>query len=338
MATPEQLAFDKELHALLESKPPIKAARVDQLTRRAVKSARSYKTIVYCVEKFIQKCPREYRLSGVYLVDSICRQGPSLARKLGPAEGIGKQELGYVNEYATRFGRGLEAMFRLLVAAGDVATEKGKKLLDIWEKFGTFDKALLARIRQEHFGNSDGSKAGSSSTRSAQAVDQHTEIAKPLAQSLNVPPANSSASDSAQQTTTTSNPLVQLLSGVLHQNPQLAAVLKANPVGIAAATGTAESSVTAIAAAPSMMSKSHDPSDPSNYDYDEEDDDGGDRLYNAQPNVAAMTATQESALRAPTQSWAQPSVQTSLGAPPPPPLPSGVPTGSGTALLPVDFG
>jgi hypothetical protein len=121
MSVSEQLAFDKELHALLDVKPPIKATRVEQLTRKAVTNARSYKIIVYCIEKFIQKCPREYRLSGMYLIDSICRQGPILAKKLGPEQGIGSQELGYVHEYPARFGRGLESMFCLLVAAGDLS-------------------------------------------------------------------------------------------------------------------------------------------------------------------------------------------------------------------------
>jgi hypothetical protein len=73
------------------------------------------------VERFIRKCPREYRLSGLYIIDSICRNGLSIARKLETAHKIDRQQVDYIKEYSQRFARGLDDTLRLVIESGELA-------------------------------------------------------------------------------------------------------------------------------------------------------------------------------------------------------------------------
>lgn len=44
------------------------------LTRGAIKGIKFYKHVVQSVEKFILKCKPEYKVPGLYVIDSIVRQ------------------------------------------------------------------------------------------------------------------------------------------------------------------------------------------------------------------------------------------------------------------------
>lgn len=44
------------------------------LTRGAIKAIKFYKHVVQSVEKFILKCKPEYKVPGLYVIDSIVRQ------------------------------------------------------------------------------------------------------------------------------------------------------------------------------------------------------------------------------------------------------------------------
>ena len=67
----EELAH--ELRQLTRSKPPVSAKTIATLTQLAVKHAKHYKLVVLHVEKFIEKCRGDYKLSGLYVLDSICK-------------------------------------------------------------------------------------------------------------------------------------------------------------------------------------------------------------------------------------------------------------------------
>ncbi|KAJ8341783.1 hypothetical protein SKAU_G00340740 [Synaphobranchus kaupii] len=67
-------AFNGELYSLNEYKPPISKAKMTQITKSAIKAIKFYKHVVQSVEKFIQKCKPEYKVPGLYVVDSIVRQ------------------------------------------------------------------------------------------------------------------------------------------------------------------------------------------------------------------------------------------------------------------------
>ena len=44
------------------------------ITKGAIRAIKFYKHIVQSVEKFIQKCKPEYKIPGLYVIDSIVRQ------------------------------------------------------------------------------------------------------------------------------------------------------------------------------------------------------------------------------------------------------------------------
>ena len=49
-------------------------AKMTAITKGAIRAIKFYKHIVQSVEKFIQKCKPEYKIPGLYVIDSIVRQ------------------------------------------------------------------------------------------------------------------------------------------------------------------------------------------------------------------------------------------------------------------------
>lgn len=66
--------FSLQLSGLYDNKPPISKAKMSAITRGAIKAIKFYKHVVHSVEKFIQKCKPEYKVPGLYVIDSIVRQ------------------------------------------------------------------------------------------------------------------------------------------------------------------------------------------------------------------------------------------------------------------------
>lgn len=71
------------------------------ITRTAMKSIKFYKHVVQSVEKFIQKCKTEYKIPGLYVIDSIVRQS---RHQFGPEKDV----------FAPRFARNMENTFAYL--------------------------------------------------------------------------------------------------------------------------------------------------------------------------------------------------------------------------------
>jgi arginine/serine-rich splicing factor 15 len=75
MATHEDVKeFNREINSVLATAPPISRAKMAAITKSALKAQSHYKHVVMLVEKFIAKCPAEYKVPGLYIVDSIVRQ------------------------------------------------------------------------------------------------------------------------------------------------------------------------------------------------------------------------------------------------------------------------
>lgn len=68
------ITFFFQLSGLYDNKPPISKAKMSAITRGAIKAIKFYKHVVHSVEKFIQKCKPEYKVPGLYVIDSIVRQ------------------------------------------------------------------------------------------------------------------------------------------------------------------------------------------------------------------------------------------------------------------------
>lgn len=90
--------FSLQLFSLLNMKIPISKAKMIAITRNAMKAIKFYKHVVQSVEKFIQKCKVEYKIPGLYVIDSIVRQS---RHQFGTDKDV----------FAPRFARNMEQTF-----------------------------------------------------------------------------------------------------------------------------------------------------------------------------------------------------------------------------------
>jgi CID domain len=68
------------------------------ITKASMKAIKFYKHVVQNVEKFILKCKPEYKIPGLYVIDSIVRQS---RHQFGPEKDV----------FAPRFARNMEETF-----------------------------------------------------------------------------------------------------------------------------------------------------------------------------------------------------------------------------------
>ncbi|KAF9352467.1 hypothetical protein BGX26_009735, partial [Mortierella sp. AD094] len=141
---PEVAEFQKELYSLFDSRTA-SASKIDRLTKLAIKAARYYKNIVYHLEKFITRCVPEYKLTGLYVLDSICRTSQSVKTKSSSGSFSG-------SEYVSRIERNIEALFvEFCKVQEDKEKEKVKRVVDLWERSGTFASTVTENIKKKYF-------------------------------------------------------------------------------------------------------------------------------------------------------------------------------------------
>lgn len=118
--------FNTELSSLYEMKPPISKAKMSQVTKAALKGIKMYKHVVQSVEKFIAKCKPEYKLPGLYVIDSIVRQ----SRHTYTAD---------KDVFGPRFMRNFKQTFHCLFTTCP-PTDKPKivRVLNLWQHNGVF--------------------------------------------------------------------------------------------------------------------------------------------------------------------------------------------------------
>ncbi|KAF9331939.1 hypothetical protein BG006_005202 [Podila minutissima] len=143
---PEVAEFDKELYNLFDSRA-VSASKIDKLTKLAFKAAKYYKNIVYCLEKFITRCVPEYKLTGLYVLDSICRTSQSVKTKSSSSSGSFSGA-----EYVARFEKNIEALFtEFTKVQEDKEKEKVKRVVVLWERSSTFAPSTTENIRKKYF-------------------------------------------------------------------------------------------------------------------------------------------------------------------------------------------
>ena len=151
---PGQAHFDSKLGDIASKKPPISTTLVHQLTGLALKQIKVrasywrrgrtpayrpsrwqyYKHVVYRIERWIQKTKPAYKLSGFYVIDSICRAQAKGGKVrvcvcvvgLGAATAERAQSGGV---YVERFSRRLREVFS-----------------DAWRRVSSGDRKRLARL------------------------------------------------------------------------------------------------------------------------------------------------------------------------------------------------
>uniref|UniRef100_Q5BJ33 Splicing factor, arginine/serine-rich 15 n=1 Tax=Xenopus tropicalis TaxID=8364 RepID=Q5BJ33_XENTR len=123
-------AFNQELFSLMDMKPPISRAKMILITKAAIKAIKLYKHVVQIVEKFIKKCKPEYKVPGLYVIDSIVRQSRHQF-------GIDKDVFG------PRFTKNLTATFQCLYTCPSEDKSKIVRVLNLWQKNGVFKIEII---------------------------------------------------------------------------------------------------------------------------------------------------------------------------------------------------
>lgn len=118
-------AFNAELSALYEVKPPISKAKMTSITRSAIKAIKFYKHVVQSVEKFILKCKPEYKIPGLYVIDSIVRQS---RHQFGADKDV----------FAPRFAKNMQQTFVNLFKCPPEDKSRIIRVLNLWQKNQVF--------------------------------------------------------------------------------------------------------------------------------------------------------------------------------------------------------
>ncbi|VDP16083.1 unnamed protein product [Soboliphyme baturini] len=122
--------FNAELVSLYENKPPVSKAKMVLITKAAIKAIKFYKHVVMSVEKFIQKCRPEYKVPGLYVIDSIVRQS---RHQFGPSKDV----------FGPRFSKNITVTFQNLFKhiQGTVI-----RVLQLWLKNNVFPEEALRPV------------------------------------------------------------------------------------------------------------------------------------------------------------------------------------------------
>ncbi|XP_036379358.1 SR-related and CTD-associated factor 4 isoform X1 [Megalops cyprinoides] len=154
-------AFNQELFSLMDMKPPISRAKMISITKSAIKAIKLYKHVVQIVEKFIKKCKPEYKVPGLYVVDSIVRQS---RHQFGADKDV----------FGPRFTKNITGTFENLCLCPTEDRSKIVRVLNLWQKNGVFKIEIIQPLLDMAAGTSsssgmadvdnDGPDAGSPST------------------------------------------------------------------------------------------------------------------------------------------------------------------------------
>ncbi|NXK17808.1 SCAF8 protein, partial [Arenaria interpres] len=119
-----------QLYSLNDYKPPISKAKMTQITKAAIKAIKFYKHVVQSVEKFIQKCKPEYKVPGLYVIDSIVRQS---RHQFGQEKDV----------FAPRFSNNIISTFQNLYRCPGDDKSKIVRVLNLWQKNNVFKSEII---------------------------------------------------------------------------------------------------------------------------------------------------------------------------------------------------
>ncbi|KAJ8266665.1 hypothetical protein GJAV_G00133220 [Gymnothorax javanicus] len=154
-------AFNQELFSLMDMKPPISRAKMISITKSAIKAIKLYKHVVQIVEKFIKKCKPEYKIPGLYVVDSIVRQS---RHQFGADKDV----------FGPRFTKNITGTFESLYLCPIEDRSKIVRVLNLWQKNGVFKIEVIQPLL-------DMAAASSSSTALPDVENNVTETGSPSA-------------------------------------------------------------------------------------------------------------------------------------------------------------
>lgn len=100
------------------------------ITRAAMKAIKFYKHVVQSVEKFILKCKPEYKVPGLYVIDSIVRQS---RHQFGAEKDV----------FAPRFARNIKQTFANLFRCASDDKSRIIRVLNLWQKNSVFAPEVI---------------------------------------------------------------------------------------------------------------------------------------------------------------------------------------------------
>lgn len=95
-----------------------------------MKAIKFYKHVVQSVEKFILKCKQEYKIPGLYVIDSIVRQS---RHQFGTEKDV----------FAPRFARNMQQTFANLFQCSPEDKSKIIRVLNLWQKNNVFAPEVI---------------------------------------------------------------------------------------------------------------------------------------------------------------------------------------------------
>eukprot|EP00037_Helgoeca_nana_P037382 m.15855 g.15855 ORF g.15855 m.15855 type:complete len:699 (+) comp8817_c0_seq1:58-2154(+) len=125
--------FEDELAKVSAKKPPVSRSLVSSLTNLAVhKYAKYFKLVVYAVEKFIHKARSDFKVPGLYIIDSIMQAS--------------RKKYGAKDVYVERFGKNLTQTFQQLLRCKTEDQVRIAKVVKYWEKSKFYDEETLSTL------------------------------------------------------------------------------------------------------------------------------------------------------------------------------------------------
>lgn len=123
-------AFNNELSSLYETRPPVSRAKMASVTKHAIKAIKFYKHVVQSVEKFVQKCKPEYKVPGLYVIDSIVRQS---RHQFGSEKDV----------FGPRFTKNIVSTFQNLFKCPQEERSRVIRVLNLWQKNAVFPMEVI---------------------------------------------------------------------------------------------------------------------------------------------------------------------------------------------------
>ncbi|CAG8614670.1 7602_t:CDS:10 [Ambispora leptoticha] len=175
-ASKEIVEFEKILYSLLERKPPgTSASKIKELTRIAMTSPKEYKNIVQSVQKFIQRSAPDYKLGGLYVLDSISQAASRQKVTVKDSSSWSGAE------YLERFEKLLDEIFQNIMVCPNSDKEKVHRVIDIWlKKGGIYKSEVLTNIKEKYF-----SSASAPVTSSSPSIPLAADPNNPIIPTLN---------------------------------------------------------------------------------------------------------------------------------------------------------
>ncbi|CAH1758661.1 2535_t:CDS:2 [Entrophospora sp. SA101] len=226
ITTKEFPEFDKKLNELLERKPPgTSASKIKDLTKIALNTPKQYKNIVYSIQKFIQRCPSDYKLGALYVLDSISQSAlkkkvlvmskkvDDISSNTNTSQSSSPSWTGI--EYLDRFEKLLEEMFTHIMQCPEHDKDKVERVLDLWYDKEVYNNEVIQRIKDIYFNQI---------TLITQLVNSVNETKSVIVSSSNNDPKN------MNPTTMDSSALLATLNNLTQGTLNIPSFLSSNPI------------------------------------------------------------------------------------------------------------